>query len=355
MYHFKSIESLGGSYSYGRALNDAEQVVGDSYLTGDKKQHAFLMHQNATNDIGTHFPELNSVANAINNHGMIVGTYAKQPALYTQKINQAFIFDYKSKQRIDLGSLGGPSSFAYGINDKDQTVGYAKTADGADHAFLFDINQSALMKDLGTLGGLNSVATAINHSGQVVGYSSVNTVDTHAFIYEDNMMKSIGTLGGSCSFANAINDYGQVVGSAYDKQGNDRAFLYDADSRPCMKDLGSLGGAVSIANGINNAGQVVGYSFIKGDTDARAFLYHNEQMIDLNSLLDNNAKQSGWILNEALAINNNGSIVGVAYNNNADIPSCAFLLTVDQKATKSYVKFLTNLSFTFSLTSKKSN
>jgi probable HAF family extracellular repeat protein len=201
------------------------------------------------------------------------------------------------------------------------------------------------MKDLGTLGGLNSVATAINSSGQIVGYSSLNASDTHAFIYQENAMKSIGTLGGSCSFANGVNDYGQVVGSAYDTKGNERAFLYDTDNRPCMKDLGSLGGLVSIANGINNSNQIVGYSFTQGDTDAHAFLYHNEKMIDLNSLLDSTAKKSGWILNEALAINNNGWIVGVAYNNNANIPSCAFLLSVDQKASKSYVKFLTNLGF----------
>jgi probable HAF family extracellular repeat protein len=47
----------------------------------------------------------------------------------------------------DLGTLGGQSSHAFGINNRGDVVGDAETADGESHAFLFtagrmiDLNQ----------------------------------------------------------------------------------------------------------------------------------------------------------------------------------------------------------------------
>src|SRR4051812_26533463 len=38
----------------------------------------------------------------------------------------------------DLGTLGGTYSTAYGINDSGQVVGYSRTNDGYEHAFLYD-------------------------------------------------------------------------------------------------------------------------------------------------------------------------------------------------------------------------
>jgi probable HAF family extracellular repeat protein len=70
---------------------------------------------------------------------------------------------------IDLGTLGGSSSGANGINDSGQVVGWAYPAgNGAEHAFLYS---GGAMSDLGTLGGTISGASGINDSGQVVGYA----------------------------------------------------------------------------------------------------------------------------------------------------------------------------------------
>src|SRR2546429_137324 len=62
----------------------------------------------------------------------------------------------------DLGTLGGVSNVANGINSSGHVVGRSN-----DHAFLWDsVNR---IQDLGTLGGFQSEAFGINASDHVVG------------------------------------------------------------------------------------------------------------------------------------------------------------------------------------------
>jgi probable HAF family extracellular repeat protein len=69
-----------------------------------------------------------------------------------------------------LGTLGGPNSSAYGLNDAGQVVSAADTGFGNQHAFL---TQGGVMQDLGTLPAFpdGSWANDINNAGQVVGSS----------------------------------------------------------------------------------------------------------------------------------------------------------------------------------------
>lgn len=346
-YQFKQVRSLGGSYNYSRAINAEGIVVGDSYLTGDILQHAFYLNQhNQPIDIGHVFGEMDSIAQGLNNTGLIVGHAAKHNQVRNKRIHQAFYYDHIKQTAKLIGTLGGDSSFAYDANDQQQVVGYAHTVSGTDEAFIYDVRQDQ-MAGLGTLGGLNSIAQAINKTGTIAGYSSVNITDTHAFVYQDHHMHDIGTLGGASSFAYDINDHGLVVGSAYNQYGEDHAFIYDPDKRPCMYDIGTLGGAVSVANAVNNHNQVVGYAFLENNSEVHAFLYHSGQMLDLNTLLDKDSQNAGWILNEALDINDAGSITGIAYNDRLSLPGCAFVMEVDQSASNAYVKFLTRLGVKF--------
>ena len=170
-------------------------------------------------------------------------------------------------------------------------------------------------QDLGSLGG-PSVATGINDSGEIVGYSALTTgADsvTYAFIYSNNTMMSLGPAANSFySYATAINDAGQVVGDSEEPGTELRgdAFLY---SNGTMTDLGTLPGYLgSYANAINNSGEVVGYAeqtsgFPETITN-HAFLYTNGHMTDLNADI---SASSGWVLETATAINDQGAIVGV--------------------------------------------
>jgi probable HAF family extracellular repeat protein len=205
---------------------------------------------------------------------------------------------------IDLGTLGGSQSFAWGINESGQVVGDSDTTDGAIRVFLYS---GGTMTDLGSLGGAQSFSygSAINTAGQVTGHSDTgpNTL-FHAFLYSGGTMTDLGTLGGSTSGAFGINTAGQVVGHS-DTPGNvaRHAFRYSGGT---MTDLGTLGGRDSFAYGINTAGQVVGESDTPGNGARHAFLYSNGTMTDLNDLVP-----AGVTVTSARGINAAGEIAAV--------------------------------------------
>ena len=129
----------------------------------------------------------------------------------------------------EIGTLGGPYSGAYGINDSGKVVGYAYTAGSGAHAFLYD---NGTMTDLGTLGGSSSDAFAINNRGQIVGYANDSQGYGHAFLYDNGQMTAIDAgLGSSHSEAHDINENGSVVGNALIWAGDVyHAFLYENGS-----------------------------------------------------------------------------------------------------------------------------
>lgn len=126
---------------------------------------------------------------------------------------------------IDLGSLGGTDTYAYGLNDANVVIGQSKLAgDSAGHAFLY---ANGAMRDLGTLGGTNSHALGINNQGVVVGTSDTAGGATRAFVYTENGgMRDIGTLGGASSEAYDVSETGEILGRAQTASGEWHTFLY---------------------------------------------------------------------------------------------------------------------------------
>ncbi len=208
----------------------------------------------------------------------------------------------------DLGTLGGTSSRAYGINNTGDIVGRSRGPDKPDgsngdrNAFLYTNGQ---MLNLGNFGGSNTIASASNSSRQVVGYSRPNpdSSEYNAFLHEKGELKNLGTLGtGKFSYAYGINEGGQIVGHSHTNGTgtNSEAFIYE---NGVMKGLGTLGGKSAGAFDINDNGVIVGTSTTADTADTQGFVYRDGSMVSLGSL-----DETGY--SEARAINNNGQIVG---------------------------------------------
>jgi len=207
----------------------------------------------------------------------------------------------------NLGTLGGPKSFAYDINVQGQIVGESETSEGGGevgvpptHAFFWS---GAQITDIGTLGGRSSYAYSINQAGLVVGFSFTGgNSNGGAFLWGEGMgMKNLGTFpDGNLSEAYGINTAGQITGfSDTPPDFFDHAFLLSAGG---MSDIGTLGGPYSYGMSINDSGQVVGYSGT-ADGAAHAFLWENNNMIDLGTF-------PGYSDSYANRINNKGQVVG---------------------------------------------
>jgi probable HAF family extracellular repeat protein len=300
-----------------------------------------------------------STAKGINAGGHVVGSL---PAGGTQ---HAFV--YNGSHTYDLGTLGGPMSIAYGINDLGVVVGQADNASGRPRAFSF---YRGHMTNLGTLpGGDLSVATAINKSGVITGYSGTGALydyGVYGFRYQSGHMVRLGALpGGLGSFgysinsagkiagaayegpytppdypnypviykygvpvkisgyegeANGINDHGQVVGglNTYDlpfPHGRRAYFWQPGSPVGTITFLGSLDALIDdgYAVAINNCGVVVGNSAVQLSSDYygyQGFVWTRSRGIrNLNALID---PASGWTVTDAAAINDQGQIAGTA-------------------------------------------
>jgi probable HAF family extracellular repeat protein len=305
-YALIGLGNLGGSFSDALGINAAGQIVGYADDPTSGSGHAFLYTNGVMTDIGTLGGD-SAQATGINDKGQIVGySYTVDDIAW-----HAFLYSGGSMQ--DLGVLGGgiyASSYAYGINNSSQITGYSDTATYYSHAFIYSNN---VMHDIGTSGGNSSYGLAINASGQVVGQSfTIGDASLHAFWYANGSMNDLGTLGGgSVSSAYGINAGSTIVGySGTNNNGNiSHAILY---SEGAMEDIGALNGKVATAYGINGSGQIVGSTRVMNDYRYHAFLYSGGVMQDLNSLAI--PTNSGWVLQQANAINDAGQIVGSGLN-----------------------------------------
>jgi probable HAF family extracellular repeat protein len=272
-------------------VNESGQAVGASGHPHGAETHAFFWQkQGGIRDLGTLPGGDYSSAFAINDSGVVVGTSN------TSTSTHAFSWT-PAKGLSDLGTLpGANASSALAINNQGQIAGSS-----GGHAALWS---GGNIQDLGTLGGVTSEAHGVNKLGEVVGVSDTSSAP-HAFLWKDGAMQDLGILpGDTSSRADHINDSGMVVGASQGS-GGVRAFVWT--SATGMQPLSGESGAIySEAFDMNNSGQVVGE--IASSMGTRAFLWTKEDgLIDLNEAVSN--LPGDTVLIGAFSINEKGQIV----------------------------------------------
>ena len=248
-----------------------------------------------------------SVSMGINDLGEVAGSSN------TARGIRAFIWTRKGAVRA-LGTLPGDSSSeAFAINATGDMVGYSSGRSGM-RAVRW--TRSGVIQALDSLPGATlSRAMAINDRGDAAG-TSWSEAGKRAVLWSGGAIQNLGTLPrDSQSEAAAINNLGEVVGSSYEADGTRRAVMWAPGA--AIQNLGALtGGTDSRALAINDAGQIVGASMSL--LGSRAVLWiRTGGITDLNTVIPTGG---GFVLTEAVAINELGMIVALGQDDHGHGP-----------------------------------
>ena len=259
-----------------------------------------------------------SVAWAVNNGGEIAGSAATDalqttsgPGFFGLMGAQVHATLWQQGTLHDLGTLGGPDSQGFYINDRARDSGTFSPGFAINpvtgwpdvHPFL---SKSGHMIDLGTLGGGFSSPGAVNNQSEVVGVSNLaGDATSHPFLWRKGTLLDLGTLGGDNGAANWINDSGEVVGTADLRDATHHAFVWRAGK---MIDVGTVN-SDPCSNGvtINSAGQAAGTSTDCHGNVLHLFLWEHGSIVNLTALIRPGADV---VFNDPVMINDRGEIAG---------------------------------------------
>ncbi len=358
-YAVTNLGTLGGSNSNGYSgVTNRGWVSGDSSLSGDKTEHAFVWRDGVMTDLGTlGGPNSSTGFPQKNDFGLIVGTAQGSQIDPLQEYwgaglgcpkavpcagykNLEFGFRWQNGVMTALPTLGGNNSVAFGDNNLGQVAGAAETATKDPRCVppqVLDIKavvygpRGEVQQQLPAFpGDALSAAVGINDNGDVVGVSggcgvpvesNIPALARHAVVWRKGSVFDLGGLGGKMNnLAIVINNAGQIAGQS-DLPGDTttHAVLWQNGA---ITDLGVLPGDVlSSAQDINARGQVVGLSCDK-NFNCRAFLWDHGVMMDLNSLIP---PGSPLYLTQGSGINDRGEIAGTSFLKSNPNEAPAFL------------------------------
>jgi probable HAF family extracellular repeat protein len=271
------------------------------------------------------------------------------PARLAAQVQQGHKKGHDGYTVTNLGTLGGTSSVANGINNKGWITGSANLAgDQTVHAFLWTKHKG--MTDLGTLGGPNSNVPwpVKDNRGLIAGVSDTSNTDPLnenfcgsgngliclGFVWQNGTMTALPTLGGNNGAAAAANNRGQVVGFAETSTQDPncappQVLIWHAviwGPKPGqIQELPPLSGdVIAGAIAINDKGQAVGGSgpCAPVHPGTHALLWQNGVPMDLGNL-------GGPLFNIATGINERGDVIGIS-DLAGDVYEDAFLWTKDK-------------------------
>jgi len=294
---------VGPPDSRANAINNAGVVVG-TYPANAPSSRAFTSRGSGWVDL----PAIGSASNAtaINDRGQVLGNWSAADG------QGGGVIWYRGTAHT-IGTAPASASTRYvGINNAGYIVARA-VVDGAERSFLRAPNGA--FHDLGYLPAIEPVTEvhALNNRNQATGATGAFSrpeMPFRAFLWTRGVMRDLGDFGSTPNEGNDINDRGQVTGYLAVPTGgaHDRvAFIYehgrlrDIDGRP------ATGMRYSQAQGINNHGHAV------GDSDhLSGWVYRGRRMQSINALID---PASGWNIQLPRDINDAGQIAATGARN----------------------------------------
>jgi probable HAF family extracellular repeat protein len=321
----------GGCFSLPNAVSSNGLIAGSSDngkldpFTAFPELRADFRKDGRIFNLGT-FGGTNSLSGDVNSRGLVVGAAEnKDPdpfdfggivgGLLSPTAWHAFLWREGTRLQ-DLGTLGGPDSFAFFVNERDEIGGISFTnsvvnpSTGVPTLAPF-FWKNGKMKNIGSLGGSFGTMQFLNERSQMVGGSTLpGDFEVHAYVWAPGKgMKDLGTLGGTFSVSDWINNKGVIVGGSTTL--NDEAFIATRWRNGAIENLGTAGGnSCSSAFQINERGEIAGQSFdCEGTGVAHATLWEpTGPAIDLNTFLP---PDSNLQLNETHFVNDRGELVVV--------------------------------------------
>ena len=345
-YQVTDLGKFGGINAESFAINEEGLMVGFSTGT-DFSSHAFVYQNDTLVDLGFLINDLLpggvSVALGVNNNNIATGfsTQALDSGevdadgeVIFNNINVGTYFDIANLTVNALPQVDpdiNRETRGISINDNNIIVGFASIdppddvdSNGDpisslfDRGFFYDIasDQMTIVGSLDDNDAATVVLRAINNDNFAVGVSTqlVNEINSTQVFSVDlsapNELTRLDIFGGAIQQAWDVNAAKKVVGSARTETNqNVQAYLYDVQTAAATA-LGYLNDnfGFSQAFGINDSDQIVGTSQIQNSPSTfHAFIYENGSMKDLSNMI---GCDTGWILQEARAINNTGVITG---------------------------------------------
>jgi probable HAF family extracellular repeat protein len=320
---------------YSRAINNNGQMVGVSIDGTTFNERAVIWQGKVPVDLNTLIPAnsgwLLNCAQSLDDAGVIVGFGTINGAVH------AFVATPVTNYTVtDLGTFGGTSANAYGINDEGRIAGAAALANGDERAFISGIGGTKY--DLGTLGGPNSEASGPNASNALAILSETSKKDPFGNDFcgfgtnliclpavWNGTMTALPTLGGNNGEALAINNQGQIAGFAENSTKDPtcpspqvldyEAVLWGANGQ--AQELPPLpGDTVGFTFSLNNNGQAAGSSGTCANTPLLPFNYGPHAVVWENGTATALGNLGGAMLGVGAAINDLGAVVG-----GSDMPS----------------------------------
>jgi probable HAF family extracellular repeat protein len=231
------------------------------------------------------------------NHALRTGAPALRAVFAATALVAASAAAPAASPLVDLGTLGGTSTYGYDINDSGVVVGYETDAASVPTT-AFRWTAATGIVPLSAIGA-GTKAVAVNAAGDAVGSDA-----THALYWAAGTTTAtvLPDLGGSSpvSTASGINAAGQIVGTTVDTDPvthltTKRGFITTTAGPAAPVGPAEDNDARPVTNAVNDAGTVVG-----SDNSVHAFAWTaGSGVTDL-----------GVPVGVACSINNSGVITG---------------------------------------------